>query len=431
MPRPLDLDLTAMAHGGSALGRHGGRVIFVPYAIPGERVRVELVEEHQRWARARLLEVLQPSPHRVQPPCPYFGQDRCGGCQWQHIDYEEQLRLKAQVMADQLQRVGGLEVAVEEPIGAEEPWSYRNGTQFYVTEEGYLGYLTADSRDVIPVEECYIIDPLLDDLWMALDMYWPQLYRLGLRCGAATGELMAIFELDHYEDFDIEVDFPVSCVLMLADGDTAVLMGEPHFREQVSGREYRISAGSVFQVNSGGAEALVALVREFLAPAGDETLVDVYAGVGLFGLALAGEVGRVIAVEADPGAGADLLHNARDLANVELCQGQIQDALSGIREPVHLLVLDPPRAGAGPGVLDAIVHLAPARIAYVSADPASLARDARRLVDGGYRLERVQPVDLYPQTFHIGSVAMFVREPRAGSSLSPQGEGPGEGAASS
>ncbi|RPI55372.1 MAG: class I SAM-dependent RNA methyltransferase [Chloroflexi bacterium] len=410
MPQTIDLELTAMAHGGSALGRHEGRVIFVPYAIPGERVRVELVEEHQRWARARLVEILRPSPHRVQPPCPYFGQDKCGGCQWQHISYEEQLRLKAEVVADQLLRIGELEVAVEEPIGAEEPWSYRNHAQFYVTEDGHLGFLTIDSRDVIPVEECYIIDSLLDDLWMALDMYWPQLYRLTLRCGVATGELMAVFELDHYEDFDIEVDFPVSCVLLLADGETAVLMGEPHFREEVAGREYRISAGSVFQVNSGGAEALVTLVRELLAPGGDETLLDLFSGVGLFGLALAGDVGRVIAVEEDPGAAGDLLHNARDLANVELRQGEVREVLAGIQEPVQLLVLDPPRAGAGQGVLEEIVRLAPGRIAYVSADPASLARDARHLVGGGYRLARLQPVDLFPQTFHIGSVALFVRE---------------------
>jgi 23S rRNA (uracil1939-C5)-methyltransferase len=411
MPPILDLELTAMAHGGAALGRHEGRVIFVPYAIPGERVRVELVDVHQRWARARLLEILQPSPHRVQPPCPYFGQDKCGGCQWQHIAYEEQLRLKGEVMADQLLRIGGLESPVEEPIGAEEPWSYRNQVQFYVTDDGHLGFLTLDSRAVIPVEECYIIDPLLDDLWLALDMYWPQLYRLSLRCGAATGEVMAVFELDHYEDFDIEVDFPVSCVLLLADGETAVLMGEPHFREEVAGREYRISAGSAFQVNSGGAEALVALVRELLAPAGDETLLDLYAGVGLFGLALAGEVGRVIAVEADPGAAADFEFNARELANVELRQGEIRGALAGMQDPVQLLVLDPPRAGAGQGVVEEMVRVAPGRIAYVSADPASLARDARHLVAGGYHLERVQPVDLFPQTFHIGSVALFVRKP--------------------
>jgi 23S rRNA (uracil1939-C5)-methyltransferase len=411
MPQTLDLELTAMAHGGSALGRHEGRVIFVPYAIPGEEVRVELVEVHQRWARARLLEILRPSPHRVQPPCPYFGQDKCGGCQWQHIDYEEQLRLKAEVMTDQLLRIGGLEVAVEEPIGAEEPWSYLNQVQFYVTDDGHLGFLTVDSRNVIPVEECYIIEPLLDDLWLALDMYWPQLYRLSLRCGATTGELMAVFELDHYEDFDIEVDFPVSCVLLLADGETAVLMGEPYYREEVAGRAYRISAGSFFQANSGGAEALVSLVREFLSPAGDETLLDLYAGVGLFGLALAGEVGRVIAVEEEPGAAADLEFNARELSNVDLRQGDVQEQLAGIQDSVQLLVLDPPRAGAGQGVLEEMVRLAPGRIAYVSADPASLARDARHLVAGGYRLERVQPVDLFPQTFHIGSVALFIREP--------------------
>jgi 23S rRNA (uracil1939-C5)-methyltransferase len=405
----IELELTAMAHGGSALGRHEGRVIFVPYAIPGEVVRVRLTEEHTRWARADLVEVLRPSPHRVEPPCPYFGPDQCGGCQFQHIDYDGQVRFKQEVVADQLARIGKLEVAVEEAIGAAQPWDYRNNVQFHVTDEGYLGFLTADTNNIIPVEDCLIIDPLLDEMWTAFDMHWPEIYRLSLRCGSATGERMAIFELDEYQDFDIEVDFPVSCILMMPDGEAVVLMGGTSLVEYVAGRDYRISAGSFFQVNTGGAGALVALVREALEPRRGDTLLDLYCGVGLFGLALAGEVGRVLGVESDPSAAADFVVNAADLDNVELLEGKAQQVLGSVEGPVDLVILDPPRAGAGERALGEVARLGPRRIAYVSCEPATLARDARHLVDAGYGLEVVQPLDMFPQTFHVESVNLFVR----------------------
>lgn len=410
MAEAIELELTAMAHGGTALGRHEGRVIFVPYAIPGERVRVRLGEEHARWARADLLEVLRPSPHRIEPPCPYFGPGQCGGCQFQHIDYEGQANFKREVVADQLLRLGKLEVAVEETIGAADPWSYRNHVQFHVTDEGFLGFLTADTYNIIPIEDCLIIDPLLDELWTAFDMRWPEIYRLGLRCGSATGDRMAIFELEEYEDFDIEVDFPVSCVLLTPDGEAVVLMGAPSLVEYVAGREYQISAGSFFQVNTAGAEALVALVRDLLQPEGSETLLDLYCGVGLFGLALASEVGRVIGIESDAGAATDFRANAVGLEQVQLVEGKAQAVLRSVEDPVDLVVLDPPRAGAGERVVGEIARLGPQRIAYVSCDPATLARDARHLADAGYRLEVVQPVDLFPQTFHIETVNLLVRE---------------------
>ena len=405
----IELALTAMAHGGSALGRHEGRVIFVPYAIPGELVRVRLTEEHTRWARAELVEVVRPSPHRVEPPCPYFGPDRCGGCQFQHIDYDAQVRFKQEVVADQLARIGKLDVPVEEPIGAAQPWDYRNNVQFHVTDEGYLGFLTADTNNIIPIEDCLIIDPLLDEVWTAFDMHWPEIYRLSLRCGSTTGDRMAIFELDEYQDFDIEVDFPVSCILMMPDGESVVLMGDTSLVEYVAGRDYRISAGSFFQVNTGGAEALVALVREVLELRRGDTLLDLYCGVGLFGLALAGEVGRVVGIESDPSAAADFVVNAGDLDNVELLEGKAQQVLHGVEGPVDLVVLDPPRAGAGERALGEVARLGPRRIAYVSCDPATLARDARHLVDAGYHLEVVQPLDMFPQTFHVESVNLFMR----------------------
>jgi 23S rRNA (uracil1939-C5)-methyltransferase len=262
---------------------------------------------------------------------------------------------------------------------------------------------------VIPVHECLILDPLLDDLWSALDVEWPQLHRLSLRCGSASGDLLAAFELDHYEDFDIDVDFPVSCVLLLADGEAVVLMGNSYLTEYVAGRDYRISAGSFFQVNTAGAEALIALVDDYLAPTHDDVLLDLYCGVGLFGLALADRVGRVIGIESDPSAVADFRHNAQGLEQVTLLEGKAQAALPLVQETVDLFVLDPPRSGMGETVAGEVARLEPRRIAYVSCDPATLGRDARRLSEYGFRLEVVQPIDLFPQTYHVESIALFSR----------------------
>jgi 23S rRNA (uracil1939-C5)-methyltransferase len=430
----LNLELTAMAHGGLALGRHAGRVVFVPHAIPGETVRVEIVEAHDRWARARLLEVLEPSPQRVEPPCTYFGPGKCGGCHLQHIDYPAQAELKRQVLADQLARVGGLRaVQVRDMIAAAEPWRYRNqvtltpipplsGSTSVLSDEiraesevgeerrgGRFGLPSAESHGVFPVEECLIVDPLIDETWSALDMEWPQLRRLSLRCGSATGDRMAVFELDHYEDFDIEVDLAVSCVLLLPDGETAVLVGDRMLTEEVAGRRYRISAGSLFPANTAGAEALVAVVRELLEPQPHQTLVDLYCGVGLFSLGLADSLGRVTGIEIAPGAAADFRHNALGMDHVHLVEQTAEQALPNIQGRIDLMVLDPPRAGAGGQVLGEIGRVAPRRIAYVSSDPATLARDARWLTGSGYRMMEVQPVDLLPQTFHVDCVALFVR----------------------
>jgi 23S rRNA (uracil1939-C5)-methyltransferase len=408
----IDLKLTAMAHGGSALGRHEGRVVFVPYAIPGERVRAEIVETHARWAQARLVDVLEPSPYRIDGPCPFFGPGKCAGCQIQHIGYEAQVEFKRQVVIDQLQRIGGLgSVDVQEVIGASHPWDYCNSVQFSVTQEGLLAFQRANLPELIPVDVCLIIDPLLDELWGALDVEWPQLERLTLRCGSGTGDQMAIFELGEYEDFDIEVDFPVSCVIRLPDGEPVVLMGSSSMAEHVAGRDYRISATSSFRDNTAAAEGLVELVREYLAPSRDETLLDVYSGVGLYGLALAGEAARVIAVEPDASAAADLRANAQDVPHVEIMEEEVSAALTRLGPlPGSLLVLDPPRAGAGAGPIGEIARLGPQRIAYVSSDPAALARDARLLVDAGYRLKQVQPVDAAPQTYRIDSVSLFTRD---------------------
>ncbi|MDH4136715.1 MAG: TRAM domain-containing protein, partial [Anaerolineae bacterium] len=300
-----------MAHGGAALGRHEGKVVFVPYAIPGEKVWVEIVEDKGRYARGRLVDVLSPSTQRVLPPCPHFGSHAaaavgCGGCHWQHIAYEAQLEFKQRIVQDQLERIGRFEsVLVKPTIGNTEPWCYRNHVQFALDEHGRLGFIGAESQRVVPIGECYIMHPLLDEVFGALDLEMPELKRLSLRCGVNTGQQMVVFETHEDEPFELEVDLPVSCVFLLSDGRTATLIGQEYISEILAGREYRISANSFFQVNTPQAEELVHLVRDYLAPTGSEVLLDAYCGVGVFGLSLAGEVGQLIGVEESPSAVAD------------------------------------------------------------------------------------------------------------------------------
>jgi 23S rRNA (uracil1939-C5)-methyltransferase len=456
----ITLTLTGIAHGGEAIGHLAGKIVFVPYAIPGETVQAEIIEEKQRWARARRVRVLRPSPDRVLAPCPYFGPAQCSGCQWQHIAYERQLKLKAEVVADQLRRLGRIEqppvldpIALANDNGLLE-FGYRNHAQLVADAEGRLGYVrdgvgqgeargemrrqgvrhpAQPAQDVIAVDECLLLHPLLDEMHGALlagiaeaapaatdqaDEETQQtpsetpviIRRLNLRAGVNTGQRLLAFETagDRAPGFVIE-DLPVRCVVRRRDGSIEGLVGEPWIEEEVAGRTFRISANSFFPVNTTGAEVMVDLAAEMLAPQGHETLLDGYCGVGLFGLSLAGQVGQVIAIEESEAACEDFAWNARDLDNVTLHEGPMEDVLASLEsERIDLAVIDPPRSGAGPEVVRHVARLGAPKLLYVSDDPATLARDARLLVEAGYRLEQVQPVDMFPQTFHVASLALFL-----------------------
>ncbi|MFN8474814.1 MAG: class I SAM-dependent RNA methyltransferase [Anaerolineae bacterium] len=425
----ITVQLTAMAHGGAALGRAADKTIFVPYALPGERVEARIVEDHGRWANAELARILTPSPDRVAPPCPHFGSGDpdvrgapdpdptlakgCGGCQWQHIDYAAQLRLKQAIVKDQFARVGKLpDVEVRRTIGMDEPWFYRNHVQMRLAEDGRLGFRALREHTVVPIEQCYIMAPDVRSLWQSLEMDFPELRQAILRADMGVDDRLVLLTTDFDELPELEVDFPVSINLELRDGQVVNLVGAPWLMAHIAGRDYRVSAEAFFQVNTAMAETLVRLVREALRPRADYTLLDLYAGVGLFGLALADEAGEVVAVEESPAAVADWRVNAADLDNVSLYEGRVEDILPRLNRAFDLAVLDPPRAGVERRALDALAGMQPRRIAYVSCDPATLARDARGLVERGYRIQYVQPVDMFPQTWHIECVAFFTREER-------------------
>jgi 23S rRNA (uracil1939-C5)-methyltransferase len=411
MGEDFEMKLDAMAHGGDAIGRHEGRAIFTPYAIPGEVVRVELVEDHKRYGRARVLEVVTPSPARVDPPCPYFGAGKCGGCQWQHIDPQVQARIKGLVVMDQLERIGKFEAPpVYEPIPDETGWEYRNHALFRTDEVGRLGFYSSGSHDVYPVDDCLIIHPMLRQLLSMLDMRYPELELMELRAGARTDDLMIAFQAKEEESPSLHVDYPVSIVQIRHDVAIAPLIGLDYIVECFHGREFRISATSFYQVNTPQAENLIDLVLEALDLQGRERVLDAYSGIGMFAAFLCERAEHVIAVEAYPTAAADAEHNLADADNVDLYEGLVADVLPDIEGPLDAIVIDPPRTGLEREALDAVAEYGAPRIVYVSCDPATFARDARRLVRHGYALEWVQPVDMFPQTYHVETVALFTRQ---------------------
>ncbi len=406
--KTLELTLTGHAYGGDAFGRDpDGRMVFVPFALPEERVRLELVEIHQRWVRARLIEILQPSPDRVEPRCPHFAD--CGGCHYQHLAYPAQLQAKAEIVRAQLERLGGLtDLPLEPTFPSPSPWNTRNHLQFSLTEEGRLGFLAAGSHRVVPIQVCHLPEPPLADLWPRLSLEAiPGLDRVSLRCGA-EGEAMVILEGLGRPEVELMLEVPASVVWSSGES-SAVLAGSGDLMIEVLGRRFRVSAESFFQVHTALAGELVRRVLEALAIQPGQVVFDLYAGVGLFSAFLAQAGARLVAVEVSPSASADFEVNLDEFEGVELYEAPVEQALPAIGLRPQAVVLDPPRAGLPPEVIGQLAALAPARLAYVSCDPATLARDARRLMQVGYRLERLTPLDLFPQTYHIETLSTWHR----------------------
>lgn len=397
---------TSMAYGGDAIARHEGKVVFIPYTMPGDELLVELVEEKARYARARPLEILSASPNRVEPRCPHFS--TCAGCQWQHIAYESQLRFREEILRSQLKRIGHLaDVSVRPTIGMASPWNYRNYVQMHVDENGQLGFLAARGHSVVPIRECHVMDALVAQVFAALDIDFPELERVSIRAGTTTGQQLLVLETAGHTAPTLEADLPVSCVLLLEDGTPITYVGDNYVTENVSGRAFRISATSFFQINTAQIEPLVDTIHRYLSPKGNEVLLDVYCGVGVLGMSLADKVKAVIGIDESEAAIADARFNSQGLENVHHSLGRAEEIFPSLDCQPDLVILDPPRQGCHEEVLSALLSLAPARVVYVSCDPATLARDLGRLVPGGYELVEVQPVDMFPQTYHIEAVALL------------------------
>ncbi|MEA3440378.1 MAG: class I SAM-dependent RNA methyltransferase [Chloroflexota bacterium] len=406
------LTMTTFTYGGDALGRlPDGRAVFMPFTLPGETVRVRLVEEKTRYARAELLEVLTPAAERITPRCVHFGE--CGGCHYQHLSYEAQLEAKADILRDQFERIGKLDtLPVVSTIPSERPFNYRNHIQFHLTEEGRMGYHKPRSKDVLPIEECHLPEALINHLWPQLDFdAIPELERVGIRTGA-NDDLQMILESREPLAPELLVEgLPVS-VVHLSLGGALVMAGSESVIIEVLERPFRVSADSFFQVNTHMAGLMVELLLDELNKMGllneTATVIDAYCGAGLFSAFLAPRVGRLIGIESSPSACEDFVVNLDEYENIELYEAPVEIVLPEIQKNPDLLLLDPPRAGLDRRVMDSILELKPQVLAYISCDPATLARDAKKLAAGGYRLRQIALIDMFPQTYHIESLSFWL-----------------------
>lgn len=449
----MELTIEKLIYGGDGLGHHDGSTVFVPFVLPAERVAVATVEKKKKFVRARVESVLEPSPERAAPPCPYFGD--CGGCHYQHIPYEAQLAYKAEILRETLRRLGGIDWRGEIARHASPPWGYRTRAQWKirpVERSGAerpklgIGYFRADSTALCAIESCQILSPLLEKTLRAL--------RELLASDALSGE-PSKGQLREIEAFSSEdaagnnakllltasfAGFPARpaelaerfrgalpelASLLFYDpvSERMELFGPGFLECEVSGASYRVGHFSFFQVNRFLAADLAREVAD-ATPGGRFTL-DLFAGVGLFSLPLAKHFERVIAVEANPAAARDLESNAlrarsqmNSTGTIEVREAQAERFLQKFAERPDLVVLDPPRAGLTPGATQSLVKIAPARVTYVSCEPPTLARDLRTLCAADYAIDEVHLFDLFPQTFHM-EVVVKLRHARLNSEHQP------------
>jgi tRNA/tmRNA/rRNA uracil-C5-methylase (TrmA/RlmC/RlmD family) len=383
-----DVRAERVAHGGFVVARHEGVVVFVRHALPGELVTAEVTEgqEGDRFLRADAVVVLEASPDRVAPPCPFSGPGRCGGCDFQHVDLAAQRALKAAVVAEQLHRLAKLdvEVVVEAVPGDRAGLGWRTRVQWAVDPSGRPGLRKHRSHDVVPVDHCPIAHPGLPDV---TDTEWPD--ATGVEAiVSTTGDRLRLVTTRDGGRF--------------ADGPLLL-------HERAAGRDWQVTGSGFWQVHPGAADTLVSAVLDGLGAVPGERALDLYAGVGLFTAALAaavGPTGHVMAVESDPVAAEDAAANLADLPQASVMTARVDRAVAEVPD-ADLVVLDPPRTGARREVVAAVAGLAPRAVAYVACDPAALARDVAFFADHGYELRSLRAFDLFPMTHHVECVALL------------------------
>ena len=447
------LQVEGLTHEGSGVGQVDGYTLFVAGALPGDEVRVRVTGVRSSYGFAVIEQLLQASSDRMEPPCEVFGE--CGGCQIQHLSYEAQLRWKRQMVEDSLRRIGKLHELQEhtyklhETLGMKSPWRYRNKVQLPVAASGAeikTGFYARGSHDVIDTEHCLIQADIADEISafvrhhataLGISAYDERTHRgclrqVMIRAGYASGEVMVVFVTNGpaFRGGEqlverLQESFPqvVSILQNINSNRTNVILGEQtrllwgreEIFDAIGEVQFAISCKSFYQVNPLQTSVLYEKVEEYAALTGVETVIDTYCGVGTIGLFLASKAKRVFGVEVVEQAVVDARRNAalNGITNAEFVCGLAETVMPEWRDrgvSADVIVVDPPRKGCEPTLLQTLLDMAPLRIVYVSCNPATLARDLQLLVGGGYVVEEVQPVDMFPQTTHVECVILMTRK---------------------
>jgi 23S rRNA (uracil1939-C5)-methyltransferase len=395
-----------LVYGGEGLGRlSDGRSVFVPFVLPGELVVVEVTEEKQRYARGKAIRWLEMSEKRITPPCPYFGD--CGGCHYQHMRYGDQIETKVEILKDLFSRnadIDDLPLRVVEL--SDKEYHYRNAVRLHVADDGTLGFLEQGSNLLVPIDDCLLSKGQLqkflkqftlstEDSINSVEFRWD-----------SSDEVMIIIDSDDMTPPEVSIDFTGSIVYQSPAGQV-VLAGSELQVFSVGNYDFVVSAGSFFQANLPIAERMVAFLESRLPEEARGTLFDLYCGVGLFSRFFAERFGKVVGIEQSPSAVADFVVNLDEYDHIEIYEGAVEDIVPGLAEKPDVVIVDPPRSGLAGSVVDWMAEHQVPWIAYVSCDPATLARDVKRLMLQGYRLEEVAFFDQFPQTFHVECVAVM------------------------
>jgi len=442
-----ELFINNYSHQGEGIGRVNNFTVFVPGAILGERVRVKISEVKKNFARGRLKEVISSSPHRIKPPCPVY--HLCGGCQLQHIVYEKQLEMKKEIVENALDRIGKQTIKTLPTIGMKDPWRYRNKGYFQVNQEKgrvRLGFYNAGSYDFVPASGCVLfslqINILASHLEDQLSLQKVTVYNsktgggnlrnVLIRESRSTGEIMIVFftkednlGFDQNVLNDLARTFPQvvsiyqninrSSKAVLPGKDFRLLKGKPDLEDAIGPFKFKISPQSFFQVNAAQAEILNEKILEYANLSGEETVIDSYCGTATISIYVAKQAEKVYGIEVEKSAARDAKINCElnGISNLKLLTGKAEEWLYKWRrrgEEVHLIIVDPPRRGCSLKVLKGIIKIEPKKIIYISCNPATLARDLKYLTkDGDYKLKKVLPIDMFPQTSHIECIASLER----------------------
>ena len=410
----IELNLTDIAPDGRSIAYdEDGRKIFVPYAIPGEIITARIVDEGDDSANAEGLTILDPSADRVLPLCPHFGATQCGGCQWQHMTYEAQLALKTDIVATQLTEIGGFrEPPMQFALGSPDEWHYATHTTFLPTPDGSLGFHGTDGETIIPIDECHIIRPELMELADELNLSLETLQSVQFHA-SATGRPMIVLQTSDDEPPELETTISASLNFILSHREPFNMIGDTHITQRVFDRVFRVTTGVESRANPLQIERLVEIVVGYLNLKGDEAMLDLYSGVGIFSAFIAPMVNIVTYIDSYPPAATDAEANLEDLDNVDIIEGRTDAVLweiadSDDHEDYAAAIIDPPANGMNFKAIQALAKLKIPTVVYVSQNPEIFARDAKLLVkECRYRLVEVQPIDFAPQTAAIQCVGLF------------------------